>query len=71
MRALELHVGQAFRVVGLSDWWVCLAVQSGSVKVQETERISRTFTTHAEDRVEFSFLRDPFYISRETDVEVA
>jgi hypothetical protein len=47
-----------------------MAVHGGSVKVRETGAISRSFTTDGGDRIEFSFYRAPFYISRETDVEV-
>lgn len=71
MRAHELTAGQEFRVVGLSDTWVCLTVSSASVKVQECASIVRTFNTDTGDRIIFSFHRPPFYISRETSVEVA
>lgn len=70
MKAHELTAGQEFRVVGLSDLWVCLGVTAASVKVREGESITRTFLTYAGDDVVFSFRRAPFYISRETSVEV-
>lgn len=71
MRAHELEPGRRFRVVGLPLVWECLAVQAGGVHVRPVETESRSFETTLGDKVTFSFRPRAFYISRETDVEVA
>lgn len=70
LRAWQLQQGQRFRVVGLLEVWECVSVKGSWVNVRDAREYKRSINTREGDVITFYFKRPPFFISRETNVEV-